>query len=295
MIIYLLTCKVNGLKYVGQSEVPLDERWAKHVACSRCPRSKAYKLMPVVRAIAEHGPENFDRQVLEECETYEQMDAEEIRLIAELDTMVPSGYNKSKGGDAPMRGRKHTSESIEKMRQAKLNMSAETRAAISAGQARANKNPETRARKSKAAKEWIAEKGFTEEHRAKISAANSGEKNAFHGKLFGRSANPTPHTDEAKKKMSAAHTGKKLSEEHKAAISRGAKGKTSPNGLNRRPVHVYENEIHVVSYFRLEFVAEDMGVNLKTLRRWIHEGRTFEKRRYVLDVNTISMLRKGMK
>ena len=71
---------------------------------------------------------SFERLVLEECQTYEQMDEAEIRLIAELETTDPKvGYNVSKGGDAPMRGRKHRADSIELMRDAKLNMSDETR------------------------------------------------------------------------------------------------------------------------------------------------------------------------
>ncbi len=292
MIVYLLTCRPTGLKYVGQTEASLEERWAKHVASSRCPRSAAYKLMPVVRAIAEHGSDSFDRRVLEECATYKQMDEAEIRLIAEFRTMDPTvGYNRSPGGDAPMRGKKHAAESIEKMRRAKLNVSDETRAAMREGQARANSDPRTRAKKSKAAKERNATM-FTPEVRAKISRANSGENNASHGKRFGRSANPMPHTEEAKRRMSVAHAGKKLSEEHKAAIALAVVGvKSSPRGLNRRPVHVFEDGVHVASYLRLEFLAEDVGVSLKTMRQRLRDGYNFGERRYVQDESTISALR----
>lgn len=292
MIVYLLTCKVNGLKYVGQSETSLDERWAQHVASSRCPRSRAYRKMAVVRAIAEHSPESFDREVLTECETYKHMDETEIRLIAELGTMDPAiGYNRSAGGDAPMRGKKHTTESKALMSAAKRNMSEKTRVAIKVGQARVNADPEVRRRKSEAAKKRVKEKGFSEEHRAKIAEANSGENNAFFGKRFGRSANPTPLTEETKRRLSEAHKGKILSEVHRAAIARGVAGKSSSRGLNRRPVHVYENEQHIMSYLKLEFVAEDMNVSLKTTRSWLRSGKKFGNRRYVQDESTISALR----
>lgn len=83
MIVYLVTNRVNGKRYVGQSEMDLEYRWEKHVTVSRNVRSNAYKYMPIVRAIAKHGAENFDKKVIEECDTYEAMDAAEIRWIAE--------------------------------------------------------------------------------------------------------------------------------------------------------------------------------------------------------------------
>jgi len=294
-IIYLITCTVNGKKYVGQSEVPLEERWQKHVASSRCPTSKAYKKMSIVRAIAKHGSENFIREVIEKCSSYDAMDVAEIDWIAKLELTNPDvGYNIAKGGNAPMRGRKHTAASKALMRMAKLNPTDETRASLKAGQARANADPETIQRKVEAAKRRgvhskllegharFFENGMPEETKQKLSVAMSGEKNANYGK-------PVPA--ERKKKLSAAHQGKILSTEHKAAIARGVVGKCSSRGLNRRPVHVYENDEHVASYLRLEFVAEDMGVSVKTLRAWLCSGKKFGNRRYVQDESTISALR----
>lgn len=214
--------------------------------------------------------------MIEECDSYESMDAAEIRWIAELNTTDPKvGYNVSKGGDAPMRGKKHRADSIEKIR---------------VGQAKANADPEVRARKSAAASKRNRTM-FTPEVRAKISKANSGENSHFYGKRFGRSLNPTPHTEETKRKLSEAHRGKKLSEKHKAAIAHGVVGKSSARGLNRRPVHVFQDGQHVASYLKLEFVAEDMGVSLKTLRNWVRDGKEFGDRRYVQDESTISALR----
>ena len=61
---------------------------------------------------------------------------------------------------------------------------------------------------------------LTEEHKAKISAAKSGENHPFFGKT---------HTEESRAKISAAHTGKTLSDEHKAKISAALTGKDNPN------------------------------------------------------------------
>jgi group I intron endonuclease len=293
VIVYLVTNRVNGKRYVGQSEISLEDRWEKHVAVSRSVRSNAYKRMPIVRAIAKHGAENFNKKVIEECDTYEAMDAAEIRWIAELDTTDPKvGYNVSKGGDAPMRGRKHSEASKRQMSVSHLALGEDTKAAMRAGQARANADPEVIVKKSEAAKRWITERGgFSEEHRTKISKANSGENHPMYGKRFGRSLNPTPHTEEAKRRMSAAHHGKILSDDHKAAIARGVVGKSSARGLNRRPVHVFQDGQHIASFLKLEFVAEDMGVSVKTMRNWLRDGKEFGDRRYVQDESTVSALR----
>jgi hypothetical protein len=174
-----------------------------------------------------------------------------------------------------MRGKKHSADSIEKMREA---------------QARANTDPETRRRKSEAATKRN-ETMFTPEVRSKISKANSGENSHFYGKRFGRSLNPTPLREETKRKLSEAHRGKVLTDEHKAAIALGVIGKSSARGLNRRPVHVFQDGQHIASFLKLEFVAEDMGVSVKTMRNWLRAGKDFGDRRYVQDESTVSALR----
>ena len=73
----------------------------------------------------------------------------------------------------------------------------------------------------------------TDEVRAKISAANSGEKNPMYGKP-GANRGKTAwnkglhHTEETKNKISIALKGRKFSDEHKAKISASSKGKIIP-------------------------------------------------------------------
>lgn len=284
MIVYLLTCIVNGKEYVGQSETDLETRWEKHVAVSRSTRSNAYKRMPIVRAIAKHGVENFDKKVIEECDTYESMDAAEIRWIAELGTTDPTiGYNVSKGGDAPMRGKKHRKDSIEKMReaQARVNADPETRRRKSVAASKSMLRPERRAA-IKAGNTRFFENGMPEDVKQKLREAMSGERNANYGK---------PMPEERRIKLSTSHKGKVLTDEHKAAIALGVVGKSSARGLNRRPVHMFEDGQHIVSFLKLEFVAEDMGVSVKTMRNWLRDGKDFGDRRYVQDESTVSALR----
>lgn len=284
MIVYLITNKVNGRRYVGITTLTLEERWKKHVASSRCPKSRTYKQMSVVKAIAKHGPKNFKKKIIEKCSTADAMNEAEVRWIAELDTQDPSkGYNLTAGGKATMKGRKHT---------------AATKALMRESQAKANADPETRKKKSAAAVIRMARphcaaaikagnarfmaNGMPEDVKQKLREAMSGERNANYGK---------PMPEERRAKLSAAHAGKVLSLEHKAAIAKGVAGKSSPRGLNRRPIHVYDGEQHVMSYLKLEFLAEDMRVSVKALRAWLRSGKKLDGRRYVRDESTISALR----
>jgi group I intron endonuclease len=114
MIVYLITNRVNGKRYVGQSEVELETRWKWHVTSSRCPSSAGYQKMAIVRAIAKHGPDAFDRQVIEECSTQEELDAAEIRWIAELGTFGKAGYNLTMGGHG-IKGYRHTEDTKRRM------------------------------------------------------------------------------------------------------------------------------------------------------------------------------------
>lgn len=122
-LIYLITCLVNGKKYVGQTTKTVEKRFKEHVR-----RKKSL----ISKAIHEFGVENFTVEVLEECETSEQLNARECYWIAYFDCISPKGYNCTNGGQGgwhhtpeacariaaansgenhPMYGRHHTPES----------------------------------------------------------------------------------------------------------------------------------------------------------------------------------------
>ncbi len=103
-MIYLITCLINGKKYVGQTTQPLKKRITQHK------RGTLY----IDKAIQKYGWKNFTVQVLEECETQEQLNEREIFWIAALNSKVPNGYNITNGGEGNL-GWKHTPESIAKM------------------------------------------------------------------------------------------------------------------------------------------------------------------------------------
>ena len=102
--IYMLTCKVNGKRYIGQSN-NIKRRMNEHRRCQSC--------TPIIsRAIAKYGWDAFDKTVLEFCPV-EELDEKEIHYIAEL----KPEYNLAKGGGGP-KGCKPSPETIELLRQA---------------------------------------------------------------------------------------------------------------------------------------------------------------------------------
>ena len=60
-MVYLITKRLNGKQYVGQTTRTLEERFSEH--------AQADSLLG--RAIQRDGAENFSREVLAKCETQE--------------------------------------------------------------------------------------------------------------------------------------------------------------------------------------------------------------------------------
>ena len=89
MEIYKITDLTTGKIYVGQTTRTAEERFAEH--------QKADSLLG--RAIRAHGVENFKLEVLEKCETIEQLNERERYWIAFFDCIAPKGLNLASGGN----------------------------------------------------------------------------------------------------------------------------------------------------------------------------------------------------
>ena len=176
-IIYKITNLLDGKIYVGQTKQSIEKRFQDHF----------YTKYHIGRAIREYGAENFKIELLEECETLEELNEKEKFWIKTLNCKSPNGYNLTDGGDGH------------------YTLNEEARKKI----AKANKKrvftPEMRKKLSDSQKG----KKLSAEHRAKISAANKGKK---------RSA-------ETKAKMSEASKKRKMTEETREKISQSKKGK----------------------------------------------------------------------
>ncbi len=89
MLIYLITNKINGKRYVGQTRNPDPmERFKQHAwECKRSHR------MPLHYAMKKYGSESFSVELLEKVVEPEDLDERESHYIQSLDTLVPNGYN----------------------------------------------------------------------------------------------------------------------------------------------------------------------------------------------------------
>ena len=121
--IYLITNKLNGKKYVGQSN-DIGRRLKEHC----CP-GRAKNGYPIDVAIQVDGKENFDFQVLEEC-SIEELNERETYWIQKLQTHK-KGYNCNLGGDQASIGEQNnnailTEEEVKQIRKDYANHLSQT-------------------------------------------------------------------------------------------------------------------------------------------------------------------------
>jgi group I intron endonuclease len=108
MFVYLITNKVNGKVYVGQTTyADPDKRWSVHKALAKNGSDGCPKLL---RAMRKHGIDSFTFEVLVSTSTQEDLDKFEIEFIEKYNS-IKTGYNVKEGGS---RG-KHSDETKAKM------------------------------------------------------------------------------------------------------------------------------------------------------------------------------------
>lgn len=88
-LIYAIKNNFNSKIYVGQTTLTIQERFSAHC--------KADTLLG--KDIRKYGKKNFSIEVLEECDSAEQLNEREILWIAKLDCKHPNGYNTMNGGN----------------------------------------------------------------------------------------------------------------------------------------------------------------------------------------------------
>jgi len=106
---YIITCLINGKRYIGITARGLNRRWSEHIYDARSGRTG----MLISRAIAKHGAENFHIEVICSARSWDGICAAEMALIEQHRTKSPNGYNISDGGEGPF-GIKKTAESVER-------------------------------------------------------------------------------------------------------------------------------------------------------------------------------------
>jgi group I intron endonuclease len=98
--IYIVTNKINGMKYVGQSiQLDIKSRWKAH-------RSKKRSVGKILHnAYKKYGYDNFDYKIICICFD-EDTNKYEEEYIKKYNTVHPNGYNLLQGGN----NRKHNEE-----------------------------------------------------------------------------------------------------------------------------------------------------------------------------------------
>ena len=156
--IYKITNLINGKPYVGQTTRSIEVRFREHANC---------KTSFIGKAIRKYGYENFKIEILEECDTLEQLNEREKFFIAAFNSMSPNGYNLTGGGEGKIiisetstklsqvvtklwasRSREERSEMARK-RESRKSVKARSESARKAAATR-NKNPETHRKMSAA-------------------------------------------------------------------------------------------------------------------------------------------------
>lgn len=211
LIIYVITNKITGKKYVGQTtKDTYDDRWNEH----RYP-CKACKSL-IGKAVRKYGKENFSIEVIDNAITTDELNKKEIYWIKELNTVSPKGYNISYGGMNSMsnpKTRKQVSESL-KGKYVGWHHTEETKKKMSEnqrGEKSWNLGRKMHPNTKKALDEFLRSENNPNKKNKKF-----GKSNPFYGKH---------HSEETKQKLRdkklgkpMAHKGRPFSEEHKQKL-----------------------------------------------------------------------------
>ncbi len=91
---YKITCQKTGKAYIGFTSQPVEARWQSHQRAARRGSNLIFH-----KAIIKHGVDCFSVETVASFESRQDALDCEVRMIAQLRTMVPNGYNMTCGGD----------------------------------------------------------------------------------------------------------------------------------------------------------------------------------------------------
>lgn len=200
--VYLIVNKINGKTYVGQrksTKACSSDKYmgsGKHLKCAQ----------------KKYGIENFEKFLIQYCNSKEELDKQEIFWIAEYKNRGKAEYNICAGGRGGCGiGEEHYNYG--------KHLSEETKRKISEANKGKKLGPYSKERVEKAASAHRGKK-VSEEGRKHIAEAHIGQIPWNKGKQF---------SEETRRKMAEARKGKEpwnkglktgpLSEEHKSKIS----------------------------------------------------------------------------
>lgn len=95
-IIYLITHKASGKRYVGLTIQALERRWQHHLEQALAGHIKGAESLHA--ALRKHGPDAFEIRQIDQGTTKKDLEKKERHWIEKLGTLTPHGYNISSGG-----------------------------------------------------------------------------------------------------------------------------------------------------------------------------------------------------
>ena len=84
----------NGKIYIGKTKTDIEKRFASHLYNARKKINR-----PLYDSINNHGSENFEIRIIEECSSVEELNAKERFYIKNFNSQHPFGYNMTAGGE----------------------------------------------------------------------------------------------------------------------------------------------------------------------------------------------------
>lgn len=196
-VIGIYTIRKDDKFYIGQS-TDILYRFLQH---KRDLKGKHHCNSKLQRSCDKHGIDKFSFEIIEGC-LESELDQKEQYWCDTLD-VIKSGYNIAMDIVSPMRGRKHSEETKQRMSEIQL--------------LRFKTNPpgpvsdETREKRRQSMLKRYAETPVTQETRDKVAASKRGKKRP-------------PMSEEQKAKISASCTGKKQTIETTEKMSRNKMG-----------------------------------------------------------------------
>jgi predicted DNA-binding protein YlxM (UPF0122 family) len=93
VIVYLVTNKINGKKYVGITKKTLEQRKSQHIYVAKTEKGAKFQ-----HALRKYGEDGFSWEVIDKASTYEELLEKEIYYIEKYDSFR-NGYNSTLGGE----------------------------------------------------------------------------------------------------------------------------------------------------------------------------------------------------
>ena len=96
-IIYLITNKINGNKYIGQTTQSMNKRWSAHIQ-----ESLRLSDKPLHRAFRKYGVDKFNIKQIDECDISILNEREQYWISYYNTFNNAKGYNATSGGERPV-------------------------------------------------------------------------------------------------------------------------------------------------------------------------------------------------